>query len=507
MSQDNLDERRPPLYHFNSSSEVLVVDDRTGSMNQHQDDTRDRSHQDVTGYDDGDSDREDNLYNEDAIINLSLNSPGLTLLKVYLRSTFQWYPSKATSAQKALYFSMRFIIIVFLICVYLSDMGVFHNRSLVEEGLKETVTTAKNIVWSLRMIEMYILGMLYLRKRHLEKMLSKVIINRRYWKKAKKTINKVSFAVFLFAFVLPVISRAVQMNLHTEKAEAFEVSQMALNLSFSILARFLCLPIIVTFIHAVYIIFSQIRLFKKQIQEWPGNMKEEASDRFKDIQNTIRDAERAFQAFLTTHLLLLLVLLSLSVFSYAERFQDESRYQQKYVDAMKLNAAGAIPERSDNFIQISNFSSFHQQQGMTLVLQLPVQLKNTTRRLQKWPVEHTKNLTDVIGTVKVGCAVLADFLEMLILYSLPFVCLAKLHKIIKSLPEVVGKLKFSEQRENGYLFQNKPIMDEILTDLSKGRGIKILGMNLTSVKAVLITLLMPFLTTTFHLLFEHIKVN
>ena len=164
MSQGNFYE--PPLYHCNSSSEVLVVDDSTGSINQHQDDTRDRSpsmtsvsvhHQDGTGYDDGDSDREDNL------ITLSLNSPELTLLKVYLQSTFQWYPSKATSAQKALYFSMRFIIIVFLICVYLSDMGVFHNRSLVEEGLKETVTTAKNIVWSLRMIEMYILGMLYLR--------------------------------------------------------------------------------------------------------------------------------------------------------------------------------------------------------------------------------------------------------------------------------------------------------------------------------------------------------
>lgn len=446
----------------------------------------------VPVHDDGDSDSADD-WSE------------LTLLKVYLQSTFQWYPSKATSAQKALYFSMRFIIIVFLICVYLSDMGVFPNRSLVKEEWKEKVTAAKNVVWSLRMIEMYILGMLYLRKRHLQNMLSEVIITSQYWKKAKNTINKVSFAVFLFAFVLPVISRAVQMSLHTKKEpEAFEVWQIALNLSLSILARFLCLPIIVTFIHAVHIIFCQIRLFKRQIKEWRGSM-EEAIARFQDIRKKIRKAEKAFQAFLTTHLLLLLVLLSLSIFSYAERFQDETRYQQKYVYDLKLNSAGAILKHSDNFIQVSNFSSFRQPQGMTLVLQLPVPLNTTTQK--KSPAEHTKNVTDVIGTVKVSCAVLADFLEMLILYSLPFVYLAKLHKIIKSLPEVVGELKFSEQTRRGYLFQNKPIMDDILTELWKGRGIEILGMNLTSLKAALITLLMPFLTTTFHLLFEHIKIN
>ena len=91
--------------------------------------------------------------------------------------------------------------------------------------------------------------------------------------------------------------------------------------------------------------------------------------------------------------------------------------------------------------------------------------------------------------------------------EMSLVFLAKLHKIMTSLPEVVRGLKFSEQRENGYLFQNKQILDEMLEDLSTGRGIRILGMNLTGVKAVLVTLLMPFLTTAIHLLLLHVDLT
>ena len=92
------------------------------------------------------------------------------------------------------------------------------------------------------------------------------------------------------------------------------------------------------------------------------------------------------------------------------------------------------------------------------------------------------------------------------LYSLPLVFLAKLHKIITSLPEVVRKLKFSDQVENGYLFQNEEVLEKMKRDFSTGRGVQILRMNLTG-KAALLTLLMPFLTTTIHLLFPHVDLS
>ena len=76
-----------------------------------------------------------------------------------------------------------------------------------------------------------------------------------------------------------------------------------------------------------------------------------------------------------------------------------------------------------------------------------------------------------------------------------------------SLKEVVQNLKFSEQTENGYLFQERKVLKEMLKELSSGKGIQILRMDLTGVKAVFITLLAPFLTTTYRLLFLDIQPN
>ena len=527
MSQGNFDYKRP-IYSLNCSTQDVVVEENgtTGSANHVEDETRERSssmisivsvhHEDVEGYDDGDSDREavaieDNqpATNGDTIMNLNLNDPRLTLLRRYLR--FQWFPRKVTFGQKAFWTTVQFLIFGFLIFCYALDMGALDHRSLVEEqweASQETVTAAKNIIWSLRLLEMYILGVFYFRKRHLEKMLAEVVLTRRYWKKARNTIYKISFLVFLFVFVLPVSSKAVQMTLTTRKEKSFEIKQIVLNLSLSILARVVALPIYFAFIHEVYIIYSQIRFFKEQIQKWPDGMKEEARNRFIDLKVMIRDAERSFQPFLVTHLLLLVVLLIVSTFSCVERFQNESRYQQKYSDLVEMRPAAAIPNDIGG-LMFTNFTSFYQKEEVTLLQKLSGQNNTTQPPNQKFmlPPQHTKYETDVNGIVKMACGALADFLEMLVLYSLPLVFLAKLHKIMISLPEVVQDLKFSEPRENGYLFQNEQILCKMLADLSTGRGIQILRMNLTGIKAALLTLLMPFLTTAIHLLFLHVHLN
>lgn len=427
--------------------------------------------------------------------------------KVYLRFSFQWYPANGTFAKQVFWTAIQFIIFVALFGCYLFDMGAFGNRSLVEEQWEETVTAAKNIIWSLRMIEMYILGVVYFRTRHLEKMLSEVILTTPYWEKAKKTIKWINSVVFLFAFVLPVILKAVQMTLSTEKARSFETKQLALNLSLSILVRIVCLPIFFAFIHVMCIMYSQIHFFKEQIQTWPADMKEEAINWCKKIQKMIQDAEKHLQPFLVVHLLLLLVLLIPSIFSFAERFEEESRYEQTYRDSVGMGSAAKIPGNTGSLIS-SNFSNFDQRDETALVFKLLGLGHNTTLPPQlELPPDHTEYLTDVNGIVKFACGALADLLEMIILYSLPLWFLAKLHKVMRSLPEVVQVLKFSEQRENGYLFQDRQILKDMLEDLSRARGIQILGTNLTGVRAAVMTLLMPFLTTASHLLFLHIHLN
>ena len=442
---------------------------------------------------------------EGEIINLSLDEEAsseraerLTGLKTYIRSTFQWFPDTASFTEKAIYTTMQVLIVGILVCCYSFDMGAFNNRSLVNEEMNETVTVAKNIIWSLRFLELYVLGVLYFRKRHLEEMLSKVILTKRYWKKTQKTIRKAILAVIVCEVIFPIFLKAVQMNLSTQKVASFNVEQISLAISLSLFARLAALPMFVGFIYEVYIIFSHIRLFKKEIQKWPEDKLEEARNRFIDITVMIRRAERYFQPFLITHLLLLLILLIPSIFSCAERFQTEIYYWQKYSDRMMLTPA-QIPSNTGHIV--TNVSSFYNNNEMG---------PNNTHlqsMAYKVPFEHNEKLTDVIEVIRIGCSALSDFLEMLVLYTLPLVFLAKLHKIMTSLPEVVQNLKFSEQKEAGYLFQNNEILDKMLSYLSTGRGIQIMGMNLTGVKTALVTLLLPFLTAAIHLLFLHVNLN
>lgn len=457
-------------------------------------------------------DEDNSETNEDEIIHLSLDkeesserAERLTGLKAYIRSTFQWFPHTASATEKAICTTMQVLIVGILVCCYCFDMGAFNNRSLVKEEMDETVTAAKNIIWSVRFLELNVLGVLYFRKRHLEEMLSKVILTERYWKKTQKTIRKAILAVIVCEVIFPVFLKAVQMNLSTQKVASFDMVQMSLAISLSLFARLAALPMFVGFIYEVYIIFSHIRFFKKEILKWPGDKFEEARNRFIDITVMIRRAERYFQPFLITQLLLLLILLIPSVFSCAERFQTEMYYRQKYSDPLMLTAAAQIP--SNTGLIDTNVSSFYNNNN-----ELGPNNGNPNSHLQsmnayKLQFEHIEKRTDVKEVIRIGCSALGVLLEMLVLYTLPLVFLAKLHKIMTSLPEVVRDLKFSEQREAGYLFQNNEILDKMLAVLSTGRGIQIMGMNLTGVKTALVTLLLPFLTAAIHLLLLHVDLN
>ncbi|XP_068702894.1 uncharacterized protein [Montipora foliosa] len=445
---------------------------------------------------------------QDTPVNLSLSSPELTPLRVYLRLTFLWYPSKASFLEKLFCTVMQLIILLGLICIYLYGLGTFRNKSVAEEEFKEPVTTVKNFIWSSRTVEMYILGMWYFSTGHLESVLQEVNLTERHWRKAKKAIKRIHLAVIMLVFVFPLSSNAVQMMLHSKKEnkeDEFGPKTIVPSLLFSCLARIFSLPIVLVFFHVMCIILNHIHKFKHQIKKWPSDEKEEARNRFIDIKVMIRKAQKSFQPFLVTHLILLLVLLLPSIFSVAERFQNESSYQETLTDPKKVQAASKGNFGEVNFV---NSSSLYNTGEVALILRLPPKALNTRERVLSQLVKtRTVQETSWRGVVKVVFSGLSDFLEMFILYSFPLVLLTRIHNAMRSLPEVVQNLKFSEQRAEGFLFQSRETLKEMLKELSSGSGIKILRMNLTGVKAALITLLMPFLTTAFNLLFLDIHLR
>ena len=114
--------------------------------------------------------------------------------------------------------------------------------------------------------------------------------------------------------------------------------------------------------------FFQVRLFKEQIQKWREG-KEKVRNRFIDIKITIRRAERAFQPFLLIHLLLLLILLIPSIFSFAERIQTESYYKQTYTDQAELTRARETPRDPNSIVDIGK-QNYSQPQQLAIYLRL-----------------------------------------------------------------------------------------------------------------------------------------
>ena len=444
-------------------------------------------------------------------------APEFTLLKMYLRATVLWWPSKEAVEEEAVGKKVvkaivQLTILGGLMLIYFFQLGVFGSHTLVDIEYNETVTTVKNIIWFSQMPVMYIFGIFYFPKRHLESILNlKVNLTARCWRKTKKAIKRSFFAVIVFAFVVPLSSKATQMILNAQGKihQNFKQKEILMNLGFSALARFFSLPILFVFILVVCIISSDIRQFKEQIKEWPANKKEEARNRFINIKLVIKHAQKAFQPFLVTQLVFLCVLLLPSIFSVVERLEAEASYKMTLIDPVNIKEAsrGEVDTENAN----STASSLRLNGGETLLTIRPPRLSKVMNRGQEgWfqeITERTELVTTWQGIVKVVFGGLSDFLEMFIVYSFPLVLLTRLHNKMTTLPEVVQNLKFSEQRESGYLFQDKKVLKEMLKVFSSGKGIQILRMNLTGVKAVFITLLTPFLTTAYHLLFLDIKLK
>ena len=425
---------------------------------------------------------------------------------MYLQVTCLWYPKAAVDEEEAIWKNVvktiaQLTILGGLLLNYCYELGVFGSHTLVDIEYNETVTTIKNVIWFARMPLMYILGIFYFRKRHFDNLLQMVNLRDRCWRKAKKAIYASFFAVIAFAFVLPLSSKAVQMKLNgqLEKNQTFKPKQMSMNLGFSAVARFFSLPMVFVCIFAICIISSDICQFKRAIQQWPANEEEEARGRFINIKRVIEHAQKAFQPYLVTQLVFLCVLLLPSIFSVAERLENE--------------AIRSIKGASDRNVIVANStaSSLRLNGGETLLIIRPPQLSEVMNSkeqdLRPELTEPSKLETSWNGIIIVVCDGLSSFLEMFIVYSFPLVLLTGLHNEMTSLSEVVQNLEFAEQIEKGFLFQERRVLKDILKDLSSGKGIQILRMNLTAVQAVFITLLMPFLTTAFNLLFLDVKLK
>ena len=417
----------------------------------------------------------------------------MSLLRKYLRCT------GCLVAERRLFILANVLILSSLLVVYLYDVGMLgHYRTLVDEELHEILNAVKNACWSLRFVLLSAVGWIYFSRPHLKTNLARLTMTRAYWKKAQKWIGLFLVAFVLFVFVVPLTCRTIQMRLPTKKqGEAFPWNSVLVNLATSLWSRFFGLPIFVTFVFVLYLTYTKLREFKRRLQFWPKKRQHEVRDEFQDIMKLVKANEKAFQKFLVCQVGLMLVVLIPAALSFAERINNEAHYTVQYMKPSGMSNAVEMPGKDspvDVLVQ-GNLSEI-----------LATSAAPSIKLTQQLGAPYTEKHVDKKMIVKVAASALALCFEMLMLCSLPLFLLAKISKVMSQLAEAVQMVKFREQVAGGYMVQNQADLEEVLKSLQGARGFRILGMDLTTVKVALITLVTPFITTVIHLMMQHVDI-
>ena len=443
------------------------------------------------------------MVNGDTEINLSLDSKELAYLKIYLMSAAQWFPVKIWKRYKILCKLLQYFVISTFSLSLINDFGGFRLQTLFQQELNEPITVVKNLLWNLRFLFMAVFGIRYCRKRHLERFLSSLILTRKYWKETRRMIFIISFVALLGVLVFPVALEIMRMMLFSEHdKEPFKVKAIVVNCMFSVALRYFSLPIFFVVVHVVFLIYCQIRLFNAQIKQWPRSKKGKNRDKLIDIKMMIKDAEKVFQKFLIFHLCLLLLAFIPEVFSAAERLHNESQYKWKYYTSK--------PRKMD--LQFIKYNGFNELKNTTTgVYFIPMQIVDVNSlpkvKVAQPDTEHDVIVTDYVSICKVVAAALGDLIEICILYSLPFILMGKIHKLLKDLPETIRSLKFEEQKQEDFVFQTEEDVETIVKHITTTKSIQVLGMQINAVVAVMVPLSMPLFVTVVHIMLRHVDID
>ncbi|XP_032237314.2 uncharacterized protein LOC116618106 [Nematostella vectensis] len=450
---------------------------------------------------------------EDAIMNLRLDSRELRLLNWFIMLAVQRIPRSAAKQFKLFLRGLQYLVLVAMFTYFLYNLGVFKTKTLEDEEWGLTITSLKNVLWNLRYPLFYLVGTVYFRKRHIERVLGQIRLTRRYWNHIRNKLLKHCIYIVLFTVVFPVALRACEMNIPTMTEKTFETRTVVISTVLAVLNRLLSLSVVFALLLVLYLLYAQARSYKENIQKWPDTDVARARDEFIDIIAMIDDFQKAFQALLVFYLGYMVVIFVPGIISWVEMWGAT-----KYTHIYFTTPASSIISGGDNlsaglgkWISLMNMTQ-HQKGGLPVILALPqmpfLGQPSSHRKVQQVEVghEHKDVVIDYYKEIKVVLAAIIFSMELLALYS-PLIIIGKTNNCIHSLKETISRLKFEEQRKGQFMFTSRRAKNEMLEDISIFTGIKLLGMELTTLKTVMITLAMPFLTMVFHVMFKHVDLT
>lgn len=424
------------------------------------------------------------------ILELSLDSPEMIGIRRFV--AFQRLPARIfPRASKRWNAVFQSFIVIVVFCHYLYTLGAFNNKTLEEQEMGLTLNFFKIVVWNSRHLLFAVFGSFYFTSTHIDDFVRNLKLTSRSLKKVKRWLKLACALIVTFSIFVPGIIQFLEMSI-TPIADAnkqFSDGEIFGNTVSMILVRLVSIQMVIVFTIVFACLYFEVKQYKKHIQSWPMNNKAEARNFLVDFLVKCKNVERGFQPFLIVHITILVLILIPGVMSFVERAQYEGQVTYTFHTTPWHDL---VAHRKTAVIA-------HELLGKGQNISIPIVVIDMSFNVS------SKTVNDSNAQMRIWLQSVAFLAELLALY-LPLILIGKTNKAIKRISEILQCLKFDEQQRQGYIFQSRAELDEMLKDLSNAHGVHILGMEITVIKTWLLAVIMPLWTLLLHIIFKHVDL-
>ena len=374
-----------------------------------------------------------------------LSLEGLALYS-YMWLTFQWIEPRQTNNYNVklpfvFYKVMRLIVALSLWAIVGFELynlvGGFPALVADVEIFTAVVAVLHRFLWTVRYVILHHLG-LYFFYAHQE-LINDILANSSgistaQWRKCHRRVQDCMALTAFFLLVLPLLQKLIPIFIQEADSIPRSWDRKVETVEFIILvySRFVAMPVFFFLILVAQINIFELQNLNQQIQQSPTSTTELFKE-YKSLTQRIQRSSRAFQPYLTGLLFLLVLWGTISVYSSVEMLQ-------KIPSPAKL-VFGVVVSES-------------------------------------------------IGTLFVFLC------ETLFLFSLPLYTLGRVSSLLKHLIFTVTALDCDEQRLRGLAFNTEGKKEQFSSLLEKHQkygevGFRVLGLYITELKSVWLTLLGP----------------
>eukprot|EP00794_Sanderia_malayensis_P007990 gene7990-8848_t len=422
-------------------------------------------------------------------------------------------------------------------------------------------TKAHDVIWELKWLLSYLVGLFYVRSGHLGWLFRQLRLPKYIWKKSKRHGIIYAITVAVVMVIIPILAHAEKLYNQAEKEKNghhFRKEHLICDIVYMVF-RLITLPSFFIVCCVLYIIKVQVDVLGISLKRTSvGLGVPNAKREIRSVKKIIRKTDTRLKWFLLLNLVLILVTAFVGLVSVLEQFEFKVSYKSMNetsteVVSEKLTMVELADTNADTYkeeiarlykrMQSLSINVKHhktavnesasepdgeesqqaqlerkiaQMQTDLAMLTLKSSLLTKSRKMMVMPIANKTTtvhrqqgpgkLLIQLSKVKVLFTSIEELGEVAVLFLVPLMLLAWHERAIRRITDEIRDLDEEDQRRNYFLIRDQETKDKILAELKEMRGVSIFDLQVSFYKAALLAVTAPFITAVLHALFKQYKL-